>query len=206
MKISAFPIRFLSTRVLAPGLAALLLGCDNDIPEPEALPAADPPSVQWSSADNPHISIAAEQPEPEQLPPSGPRSLGADAKQPQFSVDDNPYVFDVSKHSQEELLAALKRADEIATASSEDFKKFNLAIIVHGPDVSWFDKRHYEQNKELVDLAAKLDALDVINMKIDQESMAKHGILDENVPTFIDRVPFAADELTRLQDSGYFTF
>lgn len=196
MKILAHHLAPLSVRIsLVTTLAVLLLSCDRETPDPGTAVIAEATQT----------AVTDEQPDPQPLPPAESRPPSADAQQPQFSIDDNPYVFDVASHSRQNLLAVLKRANEVATDSSGNLKQLNITVVVHGRRVRWFDKQNYEENKELVDLAAKLDALDVINVKIDQQAMQEFGVQDENVPDFIERVPFAADEITRLQGSGHFT-
>lgn len=144
------------------------------------------------------------QPPARTLVPADSQERGENAINPQFSVGNSQYVFDVTDHSREELHALLKRADEIATVSSKQFNELDIALILHGPDIDWFARKNYEQNKELVDLAARLDALEVIDLKVCQKAMQQYGYLDEDIPAFIDRVPYAPDELRRLEGSGYF--
>lgn len=189
---------------LLPVFGLVLPGCEGEVPNPETLDTAQP-AIVLSSGSAGQDAVAPEQPSPRPLPPANAETPTNNTVSPQFSVDNTQYMFDVSNHSREELLTVLKRADEIATTSSSELKQLNIALILHGSDVAWFSRQHYDKNKELIDLAAKLDALEVIDMKICQQSMQKHGIADEDIPAFIERVPYAPDEITRLQGSGYFT-
>lgn len=179
-------------------LVLLLLGsCDNDITVGNAGSAAEP------AVDDYQIP-ASERPEAQPLTAAEPAAPADNVQQPEFSVEDDQYMIDVSKHTQEEFFAFLKRADEIATLKAPDFDQPNIALILHGEDIDWFTKRNYEQNKELVDLAARLDALEVIDLKISEKAMADRGYAEEDIPAFIDRVPFGPDEMQRLQGSGSF--
>jgi len=101
-------------------------------------------------------------------------------------------------------MALLRRADEVASTSSAEFEQLEIALILHGPDIDWFAKKNYTENKKLVDLAAQLDALEVIDLKVCQQAMEQYGFQDEDIPAFIDRVPYAPDEMRRLEGSGYF--
>ncbi len=183
-------------------LPGLLGGCDGDAsaarqtgatatlnaPEPQLLARHDPANAERSPADRRQTQSTAPD----------------DRSNPQFSIAQNQYLFDVSQRSREEFIAFLRRADELVTVAAPETEKLELALILSDHDIDWFAKDNYEQNKELVDLAARLDALEVIDLKICQRAMQEHGYQEDDIPTFIDRVPYAAAEMQRLQGSGYF--
>ena len=121
----------------------------------------------------------------------------------QFNIGNKSYLFDVSNHSIEELEALLQRAQEISQLDSSNYKDLKIIMILHGPDVDWFTQQNYEHNRQLVDLAAKLDAFDIIDMKVCETTMAKRGVHREDIPAFIESVPYAPDEIKRLLDAGY---
>lgn len=197
--------------VAIPLLLALLSplgGCDGDAsaasqssaratlnsPEPQVLAGHDESAVEQPQADRPRTqSLTAEQPR-----------AADDRSNPQFNVAQNQYLFDVSQRSREEFIAFLRRADELVTVAAPETDKLEIALILSDHDIDWFAKGNYEQNKELVDLAARLDALKVIDLKICQRAMQEHGYQEDDIPAFIDRVPYAAAEMQRLQGSGYF--
>ena len=52
-------------------------------------------------------------------------------------------------------------------------------------------------------LAAKLDAFNVIDLKICETTMNNFGITRDEVPSFIESVPFAPDEIEKLSAEGY---
>lgn len=192
---------------LIPLLFLLLLNaCDGDgeAPQPQ-VPAAGlvttPPPV---TVDGEQATAAPEETTVTPLPPAGTETPEEKAINPEFSVGNSQYVLDVAEHSREELLAMLERADELATVATEQFDGLEIALVLHGPDIEWFAKKNYEEHKKLVDLAAKLDALEVIDLKVCQQSIQKYGYLEDDIPAFIDRVPYAPDELRRLEGSGYF--
>ena len=64
-------------------------------------------------------------------------------------------------------------------------------------------EKNYEKNKELVDLAAKLDAFNVIDLKICEKSLSSRGVSQDEIPSFIEPVPYAPDEIKRLTEEGY---
>lgn len=123
--------------------------------------------------------------------------------QTQFNVGNKSYLFDVSDHSVEELEALLERADEITQMPSDDYADLEIVMILHGPDIDWFKQQNYENNKRLVDLAAKLDANAIIDLKVCEKAMTKMGVQQEELPAFIESVPYAPDEMMRLLNEGY---
>jgi len=123
--------------------------------------------------------------------------------QTQFTIGNKSYLFDISDHSIEELEALLKRAQEITQLDSSNYGDLEIVMILHGPDIDWFTQQNYEQNLELVDLAAKLDAFDIIDMKVCETAMSARGVKREDIPSFIESVPYAPDEMERLLQEGY---
>ena len=109
----------------------------------------------------------------------------------------------MSNHSLEDLEALLHRAEEITQVESDKFDQLKIVLILHGPDIDLFRQQNYEKNKKLVDLAAKLDAFDIIDLKVCETTMAKQGVKPEEMPPFIEPVPYAPDEMKRLQEAGY---
>lgn len=123
--------------------------------------------------------------------------------QTQFNIGNKSYLFDVSDHSVEELEALLARADEIIQMPSDEYADLEIIMILHGPDIDWFKQQNYENNKRMVDLAAKLDANEIIDLKVCETAMSKLGVQQNELPSFIESVPYAPDEMKRLLNEGY---
>lgn len=117
--------------------------------------------------------------------------------------DNSKYLFDVTDHSLEELQELLQRAEEITKSQPDGFKDLEIVLILHGPDINMFTLQNYEKNRPLVDLAAKLDAFDIIDLRICETAMSIMGISRNDVPPFIESVPYAPAEINRLTDEGY---
>ena len=163
--------------LLAVIAALLLTACNND---------TGPAAVHSAWAEGP---VASAPPRP--TPTANAR----------LDIGNTRYLFVLQDHSEQELEALLRRADEVARTSLERFDQLDIALVIHGPSVRLFtDKRG---NRELVDLAAKLDAFRVLDVKICRRSLAEEGIPASAVPSFIDPVPFAPDEIARLTTAGY---
>lgn len=133
---------------------------------------------------------------PSTIPAAGSGGAG-------YNIDNTRYFFDVSDHTVEELEALLVRIEEITDASPETFDRLEIVMILHGPDIGLFTRANYEHNRRLVDLAAKLDAFRVVDMKACEASMDSLGVNRGDIPAFIESVPYAPDEIRRLQEQGY---
>ena len=57
-----------------------------------------------------------------------------------------------------------------------------------------------------MDLAARLDAFNIIDVKVCNNWMAQRGIELTDLPPFVDNVPVAQQETVRLEKAGYAYF
>jgi len=121
----------------------------------------------------------------------------------QINLDKSRYLFDVTEHSVEDLLSLLNRIDEIAESGQAGYEELDIVMILHGPDINMFTYQNYDENKPLVDLAAKLDAFNIIDMKVCETSLPVVGVLRQDIPPFIESVPYAPTEKKRLTNEGY---
>ena len=121
----------------------------------------------------------------------------------QITIGNKRYLYDISEHSIEELQSLLQRAEEITQTGAENLEELEIVMILHGPDIGWFTLDSYDDNKELVDLAKRLDAFDIIDLKVCETTMENMEIDRNQLPPFIESVPYAPDELNRLSDEGY---
>ncbi len=157
------------------------------------------------TASLPKTATANEKTRPASATASEP-SVTADQHQPpgrRYTIDNTRYLFVVAEHPVGELQALLQRADDIARTSRDQFDQLDIVLVIHGPNIDLFTQRNYEKNKQLIDLAARLDAARVLDLKMCETSMRHYGISREQVPSFIEAVPYAPDEIKRLDEAGY---
>ncbi len=124
----------------------------------------------------------------------------------QFTIGNKRYLYDISEHNIDDLKSLLKRAEEITKAGGNNLDNLEIVMILHGPDIGWFTLENYNDNKELVDLAKKLDAFDIIDLKVCETTMQSMSIDRNQLPSFIESIPYAPDELSRLTREGYTHF
>jgi hypothetical protein len=78
--------------------------------------------------------------------------------------------------------------------------------VLHGPEVEFFSSSNYDRYKDIVDQAARLDALDIVDVKICQTMMEVQGIERDDIPSFVEQVPLGPAEVDRLVREGYVYF
>lgn len=114
------------------------------------------------------------------------------------------YFFDVVGHTPAEIMALLNRAKDTYDNLSPELRgTLKIAMVLHGPDVEFFATDSYAENKDLVDLAARLDAFGFVDLKICAVSVKNHGLTGAGFPPFIEIVPYGPTEMSRLQTDGY---
>jgi intracellular sulfur oxidation DsrE/DsrF family protein len=75
--------------------------------------------------------------------------------------------------------------------------------VLHGPEIEIFAKRNYARFRETVDRAARLNDGRIIEIKMCRTEMKRLGIGEEDIPDFIELVPYGPDEELRLRRNGY---
>jgi intracellular sulfur oxidation DsrE/DsrF family protein len=112
------------------------------------------------------------------------------------------YVFDIAVDTRAELLAMLRRADMLSQDYSQDTVSA-IELVLHGPELAYFDLRDYASNREIIDLASRLDARKVIEIKACQTMLERLMMNSGDLPGFIEVVPFGPAEVERLVGEGY---
>ena len=127
-----------------------------------------------------------------------PKPIASPAPQ---GVPGQRLVFDIAAHSPNELRTLLTQAETLIDGPQKPVA--HLVLVLHGEDVRYFAQSQYQTYKDIVDLAAKLDAYNVIDMKMCRTAMAQQGIEDGEIPSFIELVPFGPAEVQRLTEADY---
>ena len=117
-----------------------------------------------------------------------------------------PLQANIEIHSTEELKALLEKAEKIANGETQYNTDEPIAVVLHGAEINAFVRKNYRDNKALVDLAARLDAFNVIDVKVCRRWMGANGISEGDLPPFLEAVPWGAGERVRLQKAGYAFF
>lgn len=121
-------------------------------------------------------------------------------------ADSGRAVLDISVHTQEELRVLLERAGELAMKPRPPGEEASIILVLHGPEVDFFSIKNYDTYKDIVDEAARLDAFDVVDIRICQTMMKARGIEPDDIPSFIEQVPYGPGEVERLVEEGFLYF
>ena len=112
----------------------------------------------------------------------------------------------VALHTLSELQELLERAEGIANGDAAYNTEEPIAVVLHGEEIKAFLRSNYRTNKPLVDLAARFDAFNVIDVKVCKRWMGANGIRVNDLPPFVEAVPFGVGERERLEAAGYAYF
>jgi hypothetical protein len=115
-------------------------------------------------------------------------------------------LLDISVHTTEEIAVLFDRAEKLAMTPRPHGEGASVVLVLHGPEVEFFSINNYDKYKEIVDRAARLDAFDIVDVKICQTMMNIKGIDRDDIPSFIEQVPLGSAEMERLLKEGYVYF
>ena len=117
------------------------------------------------------------------------------------------YVADIELETTAEFGELLRRASQLlAEGVVTQDGEAKVAFVLHGPVVRDLLRQNYLQNREVVDLAASLSALQVIEIKACQTWMGSNGVNEDDLQPFVETVSFAPGELRRLAEKNYIQF
>jgi intracellular sulfur oxidation DsrE/DsrF family protein len=108
-------------------------------------------------------------------------------------------------HTEEELRSVLQRADAVAAAASYQ-NADPVVLVLYGDEISLFARNHYRDNKALVDLAARLDAFNVVDLKVCEQWLGRSGLTIADLPSFLQPVADGNAEIQRMQLEGFASF
>lgn len=78
-----------------------------------------------------------------------------------------------------------------------------VIVILHGEEAASFTLNDYPRNRSLLDRAALLDAYNLIDVRMCETWMQENGVENSDLPAFIETVPYAPEEIRRLEADGY---
>lgn len=114
------------------------------------------------------------------------------------------YVFSVTVTSAQELEVVLNRAEDLRSLFDPE-QHSRIAIVLHGNELQLFQEQNYSSNMSVVDRARLLDQDNIIDIKACQTMMRTLDIDQNELPSFIEQVPFAPAEIMRLEQQEGFT-
>ena len=125
-------------------------------------------------------------------------SAGGSAPSPGQDQEGGGFLAEITVNSAEEVEQALKRAEQLFEQGVVGDDTGPATFILYGPEVSIFLKENYQQNKAIVDLAARLSAFNVVDIKVCEVRLGLLGRDKNAVHPFVGTVPFGPGEVDRL--------
>ena len=122
---------------------------------------------------------------------------------PAEGIDSGRYVADINVHTVEELQTLFGRIEQLLQRPRGADEAPLISVVLHGPEVEFFALNNYAEHKAVVDQAARLSALGAVDVSICQSQMRARGIDPDQVPAFLDQVPYGPGEVERLVGDGY---
>ncbi len=114
------------------------------------------------------------------------------------------YLFSVTLHTEKEIESLLTRAESLSRSLKSRKKNHaGIALVLHGSEIAMFNRKNYKKFRSIVDKAARLDANDVLEIKVCKTLMDDMNISKEDIPSFVEIVPYGPDEEDRLLRQGY---
>lgn len=121
-------------------------------------------------------------------------------------ANPNGYLARILNDSPEEVADALKRAEALYLDGRLPGGANPISIVLHGPEVEIFFKDNYEEYKNIVDLAARLSAFGVVDVRVCETQTGILGRSRSSVHSFIGTVPFGPTEIKRLLNQQNYVY
>lgn len=113
-------------------------------------------------------------------------------------------VFDVALDSPEAFDVLLDRVSGLNVEYGADPFDASIVVVMHGPEMHFFDVRNFHRYEELVRRAQSLTIGDVIEFRMCERAAGLRRIQPEHVHGFVQLVPMGDAEIIRLQhEEGY---
>jgi intracellular sulfur oxidation DsrE/DsrF family protein len=122
------------------------------------------------------------------------------------SANASGYLARILNDSPEEVADALKRAEALYLEGKFPSDADPIAIVLHGPEVEIFFKDKYDEYKNIVDLAARLSAFGVVDVRVCETQTGILGRGRSSIHPFIGTVPFGPTEVKRLLDQQNYVY
>jgi len=121
----------------------------------------------------------------------------------QGNAESPAFVAQIKAHTPDELSDILQRLDGLLQSNQEFPTNQPLALVLHGDEAGAFLRKNYNQNRELVDLAARLEAFNAIDIQICETWMKGASVKKSELPAFVDTVPYGPAQEKALLEQGY---
>ena len=117
------------------------------------------------------------------------------------------YLARIGYNDPDQLNEALGRVQAFYEENGSEAPLSPISLVVHGPEVEIFDRTNYQMFKSIVDKAAQLTALGVLDIAVCETRIRFEGLEADEVYPFVSTVPYGPAEVDRLLgDEAYIYF
>jgi len=81
-----------------------------------------------------------------------------------------------------------------------------VVFVLHGPVLRSLLKQNYPENRPTVDLAARLSALEVIDLKACRAWMGGNSVSESDLQPFVESVSYGPAEVESLLQQGNYSY
>ncbi len=119
----------------------------------------------------------------------------------------NRFVADIELQTEADLSELLSRAGELFLEGKVRQEDGAVVLVLHGPVLRTLLKPNYAQSPGVVNQAASLAALGVLDIKACRSWMSSNGVDESELQPFVQVVSSGPSEVRRLvRDEGYLFF
>lgn len=124
-----------------------------------------------------------------------------------IDLESGRFLAEIRVNSAAEVEQALKRAEQLFEQGAVSDDTGPAVFVLNGPEAAIFLKENYQQHKAIVDLAARLSAFQIVDIRVCEVRLGLMGYSKDAVHPFVGTVPFGPDEIDRLlKDEHYHYF
>ena len=116
------------------------------------------------------------------------------------------YLARIGYNDPVQLNEALERIKDYVDENGSGESLSPITMVVHGPEVEIFEQTNYETYKPIVDKAAQLSALGVLDIAVCETRVRYRGLDPEKVYPYVAKVPFGPAEVNRLVDDESYIY
>lgn len=128
------------------------------------------------------------------------------ARPSSFDPESGGILAEIKINSPHEVEQALKRAEQLFEQGAVSDETGPATFILYGPEVGIFLKENYQQHKTIVDLAARLSAFRVVDIRICEMRLGSMGLDKDAVHPFVSTVPYGPGEVERLIKDEHYSY
>lgn len=121
--------------------------------------------------------------------------------------DSSRYLADIELHTVAELSRALQSVENhLQKRPVSSGRVAPVVFVLHGPEAKALLLSNYNQNQVLMDMAARLSAFELVDIRVCRTWMGGNGVDERDLPPFVTTVPYGPAEIERLLEQENYVY